>query len=101
MSALSISVVKLADYSLCLEFLARHCWIILLKSQGRRSDAKIRIELAQGRAPVGSIADSISLAAGGILMLIPGYVTDGIGVCYLSQCSAQLRGVDFASIGHK
>ena len=51
----------------------------LLKSQGGAVMAKIRIELAQGRAPVGSIADSISLATGGILMLIPGYVTDGIG----------------------
>ena len=51
----------------------------LLKGQGSAVMAKIRIELAQGRAPVGSIADSISLVTGGILMLIPGYVTDGIG----------------------
>ena len=51
----------------------------LLKSQGGAVMAKIRIELAQGRAPVSSIADSLSLATGGILMLIPGYVTDGIG----------------------
>ena len=51
----------------------------LLKSQGSAVMAKIRIELAQGRAPVGSIADSIALATGGILMLVPGYVTDGIG----------------------
>ena len=52
----------------------------LLKSQGGVVIAKIRVELAQGRTPVGSIADSISMAAGGILMLIPGYVTDSIGV---------------------
>ncbi len=52
----------------------------LLKSQGGVVMAKVRVELAQGRAPVGSIADSISLATGGILMLIPGYVTDCIGV---------------------
>ena len=52
----------------------------LLKSQGGEVIAKIRVELAQGRTPVGPIADSISLAAGGILMLIPGYVTDSIGV---------------------
>ena len=54
--------------------------LTLLKIQGGAVMAKIRIELAQGRAPVGSIADSISLVAGGILMLIPGYVTDGIGL---------------------
>ena len=52
----------------------------LVKSQGNAVMAKIRTDLAQGRAPVGSMADSISLAVGGILMLIPGYVTDGIGV---------------------
>ena len=52
----------------------------LLKSQGSAVMTKIRTDLAQGRAPVGSVADSISLAVGGILMLIPGYVTDGIGV---------------------
>ena len=52
----------------------------LLKSQGSAVMAKIRTELTQGRTPVGSIADSISLAGGGILMLIPGYVTDGVGI---------------------
>ncbi len=54
--------------------------ISLLKSQGNAVMSKIRTELAQGRTPVGSVADSISLAVGSILMLIPGYVTDGIGV---------------------
>ena len=51
----------------------------LLKSQGGAVLTKIRTDLAHGRALVGSVADSISLAVGGILMLIPGYVTDGIG----------------------
>ena len=54
--------------------------LFLLKSQGSVVIAKIRVELAQGRTPVGSIADSISLVAGAILMLVPGYVTDSIGV---------------------
>ena len=52
----------------------------LLKSQGSALMIKIRTDLARGRTPVGSVADSISLAVGGILMLLPGYVTDGIGV---------------------
>ena len=52
----------------------------LLKSQGSAVMAKIRTDLAQRLSPVGSVADSISLAVGGIMMLIPGYVTDGIGV---------------------
>ena len=56
--------------------------LLLLKNQGSEVMAKIRTDLAQGRAPVGSVADSVSLAVGGILMLIPGYVTDGIGVLF-------------------
>ena len=52
----------------------------LLKNQGGTVMTKIRTDLAQGRTPVGPVADSISLAFGGILMLMPGYVTDGIGV---------------------
>ena len=41
---------------------------------------RVRSDLAKGHAPVVSIADSISLVIGGGLMLIPGYVTDGIGL---------------------
>ena len=52
----------------------------LAKSQGNAVMTEVRTDLALGRVPVGSVADSISLAVGGILMLIPGYVTDGIGV---------------------
>lgn len=54
--------------------------LALLKNQGGAVLTKIRTDLAQGRVPVGSIADSISLAFGGVLMLIPGYVTDCVGV---------------------
>ena len=52
----------------------------LLKSQGGAVITKIRTDLAQGRAPVGSVANGLSLAVGGILMLMPGYVTDAVGI---------------------
>jgi UPF0716 protein FxsA len=52
----------------------------LLKGQGKAVMARIHTDFAQGHAPVGSIADSVALAVGGILMLIPGYVTDAVGV---------------------
>ena len=52
----------------------------LLKRQGSAVMTKIRTDLARRRSPAGSVADSISLAVGGIMMLIPGYVTDCIGV---------------------
>ena len=54
--------------------------IALLKRQGLSALSRIQADLAKGRAPVTSIADSISLFVGSALMLIPGYVTDGIGL---------------------
>ena len=54
--------------------------IALLKRQGLSVLSQIQADLAKGRAPVTSIADSISIFVGGALMLIPGYVTDAIGL---------------------
>jgi UPF0716 protein FxsA len=54
--------------------------IVLLKRQGLSVLSRIQDDLAKGRAPVTSIADSISMVFGGALMLIPGYVTDAIGL---------------------
>ena len=54
--------------------------IALLKRQGLSVLNRIQADLANGRAPITSITDSISMVAGGALMLIPGYVTDAIGL---------------------
>ena len=54
--------------------------IALLKRQGLSVLGQIQTDLAKGRAPVTSIAESISMVVGGALMLIPGYVTDAIGL---------------------
>ena len=54
--------------------------IALLKRQGLSVLSQIQADLAKGQAPVTSIADSISMVVGGALMLIPGYVTDAIGL---------------------
>ena len=67
-------------YTLLGIFITAIIGLSLLKSQGGAVITKIRTDLAQGRAPIGSFADSISLVIGGILMLIPGYVTDIIGI---------------------
>ena len=53
----------------------------LLKSQGGAVMTKIRSDLAQGRAPVGSIADSLSLA-----------------FCYLCRGCVQLPARGFCTI---
>ena len=61
-------------------FLTAIIGIAFLKKQGLSVLNRVRSDLAKGQAPVVSIADSISLVIGGGLMLIPGYVTDGIGL---------------------
>lgn len=54
--------------------------ISLLKSQGSAVMDSLRTDMAQGRPPVKSVADSIGLLCGAILMLLPGYVTDAVGL---------------------
>ena len=67
--------------------------ISLLKRQGLLVLNRIQADLAKGRAPVTSIADSISMVVGGALMLIPGYVTDAIGVLLFLPGIRALAGV--------
>jgi UPF0716 protein FxsA len=67
--------------------------IALLKRQGLSVLSRIQADLAKGRAPVTSIADSISMAVGGALMLIPGYVTDGVGLLLFIPGIRTLTGV--------
>ena len=61
-------------------FLTAIIGIIFLKNQGLYVLNQIRSDLAKGHPPVVSIADSISLVVGGVLMFIPGYVTDSAGL---------------------
>jgi len=67
--------------------------IALLKRQGLSVLSRIQADLAKGRAPVTSIADSISMVIGGALMLIPGYVTDAIGLLLFLPGIRTLAGV--------
>jgi UPF0716 protein FxsA len=67
--------------------------IALLKRQRLSVLNWIQADFAKGRAPVTSIADSISMVVGGALMLIPGYVTDGIGLLLFMPGIRTLTGV--------
>ncbi len=54
--------------------------IWLLRNQGRAIVSSLQAQLARGEAPVASLAAGISVMAGAVLMLIPGYLTDAIGL---------------------
>ena len=54
--------------------------IWLLKSQGRAILATLQHKIARGETPVASMADGVAIAAGAVLMLMPGYITDAMGL---------------------
>jgi UPF0716 protein FxsA len=67
--------------------------ISLLKRQGLSVLRQMQADLAKGSAPVTSITDSISMVVGGALMLIPGYVTDAIGLLLFLPGIRTLTGI--------
>ena len=54
--------------------------IWLLRNQGRTIMSSLQVQLARGKAPVASLAAGTSIITGAVLMLIPGYLTDAIGL---------------------
>ena len=56
----------------------------LLRTQGRAVMARWQSNLHKGEMETDSLASGLSLLLGGFLMLLPGYVTDAIGIlCFV------------------
>ena len=55
----------------------------LARSQGLAALARMQQELAQGRPPVASMIDGFLIFAAGVLLLVPGIITDVFGVAFL------------------
>ena len=51
--------------------------------QGQNAMHKVRAELAEGRVPQNSFMDGVLLFFGGILLILPGLVTDAVGLLLL------------------
>jgi UPF0716 protein FxsA len=56
-------------------------WIV--KRQGVGTMARMRAELDAGRVPAGPLVDGALLLLAGMLLLIPGFVTDAFGLLLL------------------
>jgi UPF0716 protein FxsA len=56
-------------------------WIV--KRQGVGTLARMRAELDAGRIPAGPLVDAALLLLAGFLLLVPGFVTDGLGLLLL------------------
>ena len=56
-------------------------WIV--KHQGSSTVRRIRDELAMGRVPGASLVDGALIFCAGVLLLVPGFVTDAVGLVLL------------------
>lgn len=57
--------------------------ILVLSSAGTQAATALREASASGRAPEGSVADSATRFFAGVLIMIPGFVTDVVGLLLL------------------
>lgn len=55
----------------------------LVRSQGFRILNQVRGELAQGRLPAAQLLDGVLILLGGLLLVLPGFCTDVIGIFFL------------------
>src|SRR3546814_4014327 len=53
---------------------------VLLRAQGMRTLDRARASLDRGEPPVGELFDGLCLLAAGGLLLLPGFITDTIGL---------------------
>ena len=61
-------------------FLTAVVGLWLLRSQAAIVMANLKHQVTFDEVPLSAVAESLSLLIGGILMLMPGYVTDGVGL---------------------
>jgi UPF0716 protein FxsA len=62
----------------------------LVRSQGFRIIVKVREELAQGRLPAAQLLDGVLVLLGGLLLVLPGFFTDFIGIFFLIPATRRL-----------
>lgn len=66
--------------TLLLTLLTAMAGVLLLRRQGLAILGRIRAELAANRVPARQLADGAMIAAAGLLLLTPGFVTDIMGL---------------------
>jgi UPF0716 protein FxsA len=55
----------------------------IIRHQGRAALRRLRDALAAGRAPTNEVLDGALVLIGGLLLLVPGFITDAIGLLLL------------------
>lgn len=54
-----------------------------LRSQGRTAWRRLTVAVSEGRPPTREVVDGALVLLGGILLMIPGFITDVLGICAL------------------
>ncbi|HEX3805052.1 MAG TPA: FxsA family protein [Solirubrobacteraceae bacterium] len=55
----------------------------IIRLEGRAALRRLRDALAAGRAPTNEVLDGALVLGGGLLLLVPGFITDAIGLLLL------------------
>ncbi len=66
--------------TLGLVFLSAFAGITLMQRQGMGAAARIRAQMDQGKTPARELVHAMMIMVAGILLLIPGFLTDAIGI---------------------
>src|SRR6202012_3440884 len=69
----------------------------LTKAEGRLAWRRLRAAIAQGDAPGREVLDAALVVLGGLLLIIPGFITDALG---LSLLLAPIRGLPRRAVAH-
>ncbi|MFT6311054.1 MAG: UPF0716 protein FxsA [Porticoccus sp.] len=64
--------------------------LALLRKQGVDTLLRANQKINSGEVPAQEMAEGLALAAGGALLLTPGFITDGIGFCLLLPFTRKL-----------
>jgi UPF0716 protein FxsA len=91
-------VIRVADaigalYTVLLLIVSWPLGAWVLRSQGRAAWRRLNAAVAAGRSPGREVLDGVLILIGGLLLIVPGFISDVLGVCaLLPPTRALLRG---------
>jgi UPF0716 protein FxsA len=62
-----------------------------LRTQGAAAWRRLRVAIEQGRAPAREVVDGALVLLGGVLLIVPGFITDVFGILLLAPTRALMR----------
>jgi len=64
-----------------------------LRSQGAAAWRRLKAAIEQGRPPAREVVDGALVLLGGVLLIVPGFITDGLGILLLAPTRRLMRPV--------